>query len=93
MSDPNIISVGNLDDYPRHLWGTRDRAQAKREELARAQVKAMRTPAREFAPLPGPVSDWSGFSLDVPRRPRHQSSRSKSIDLMLDRLGVRPRRD
>ena len=95
--DPNIVSVGDdWREWDPALRGTRDRVHAKREEETRRKVKALTSePDREFRPLPVQLEHMLGaFSLDGRPSYRHQSARSKSIDMLLDRLGVpsRPRR-
>lgn len=82
-----------MTDPANHVWSLWERAQAAPAERARAQIKAMsKATETEFTPLPvQPRHQLGAFSLDAPRRPRHQSARSASIDMLLDHLGVRPR--
>ena len=81
-------------DLPSYFSATRDRARSRRQERARAEIKAMTTHAPSaFEPLaetvePIPAS-VSSFKLDPPLRPRDQSARSKSIDALLNRLRSR----
>lgn len=89
--NPNIISVGDdFRDWPKELWGTRDRARARAEDRARAQLKAMTLrPEREFKPLPlgQPVPGVSGFRLY--EKPRWSL---REIDRRLEKHGVEWRR-
>jgi hypothetical protein len=93
-NNPLVDSVGDdFREWPRSAWGLRDRARARQEDRARDQIRAMSTePVREFSPLqetmPVVPASVSSFRLDAPRRPRDQSARSKSVDTLLDRLGI-----
>jgi len=79
------------------LRATRDRAQARREEWARARVKALTSRAPStFEPLAvqplHPVADIGPLYYQ-PRR--HQdaasSTRSRNLDALLAKHGIRPR--
>jgi hypothetical protein len=81
-------------DYPSYLASVRERAQAQRQERARAELRALTSHrpgefqplAQTVPPVPASVTD---FRLDPPRAPRHQSARSKSVDGLLKQVGIR----
>jgi hypothetical protein len=96
MFDPH-----NIDHHidPGNYFGyVRDRAQNRRREEARLQVKAMsKATPTAFEPLPAqplhPVGDIGPLYYQ-PERHLHAASptRSRNIDALLAKHGIRPRR-
>jgi hypothetical protein len=78
-----ITSLGDdFRKWPREFWGTRDIAQARAEELAKA---ALRPTPRKFEALPGPpIPDSTLKLLDVciVRPPRRKP---QAVDEALER--------
>ena len=87
MSWNGVISVGDdRRDWPRSSWGSRDRAQAAREDRVRAELNALtREPEREFKPLPVQAPNpMGGFSLYAKPRRRGETYRSREVDRLID---------
>jgi hypothetical protein len=82
---PGIISVGNRHEWPREFWGSEDWEAEDRLQAALGIEPGMPV----VVPPPGPKSAVTTLFPKPPRRREVGSARSRAVDKLLDRLGIR----